>query len=119
MVSRSSAEAEYRSMASTVCELLWLSYLLRDFCIPVQQPIPFWCDNKTALHITANSIFHERTKHLDIDCHFVCDQFKLGFISPSHISGSDQPTDLFTKALHAPVFSRLLSKLGLGSQVPS
>ncbi|KAL0358031.1 UNVERIFIED_CONTAM: Retrovirus-related Pol polyprotein from transposon TNT 1-94 [Sesamum calycinum] len=115
-VSRSSVEAEYRSMASTVCELLWLSYLLLDFCIPVQQPIPFWCDNKAALHITANPIFHERTKHLDIDCHLVRDQFKLGFISPSHISGSDQPADLFTKALPAPIFSHLLSKLGLGSQ---
>ncbi|KAK4400316.1 Retrovirus-related Pol polyprotein from transposon RE1 [Sesamum angolense] len=118
-VSRSSVEAEYRSMASTVCELLWLSYLLRDFCIPVQQPIPFWCDDKAALHIPANPVFHERTKHLDIDCHLVCDQFKLGFISPSHISGSDQLADLFTKALPSPVFSRLLSKLGLGSQAPS
>ncbi|KAL0296149.1 UNVERIFIED_CONTAM: Retrovirus-related Pol polyprotein from transposon RE2 [Sesamum radiatum] len=118
-VSRSSTEVEYHNMASTVCELLWLSYLLRDFCISVQQPIPFWCDNKAALHITANPDFHERTKHLDIDCHLVRDQFKLGFISPSHISGSGQPADLFTKALPAPVFSRLLSKLGLGSQAPS
>ncbi|KAL0326509.1 UNVERIFIED_CONTAM: hypothetical protein Sangu_1728900 [Sesamum angustifolium] len=67
-------------MASTICELLWLSYLLCDFCIPVQEPIPFWCDDKAALHITANLIFHERTKHLDIDCYLVRDQFKLGFI---------------------------------------
>ncbi|KAL0329372.1 UNVERIFIED_CONTAM: Retrovirus-related Pol polyprotein from transposon RE2, partial [Sesamum radiatum] len=68
-VSRSLAEAEYRNMASTVCELMWISYLLHDFLVPVQRPIPFWCDNKAVLHITANPVFHERTKHLDIDCH--------------------------------------------------
>ncbi|KAK4399244.1 Retrovirus-related Pol polyprotein from transposon RE2 [Sesamum angolense] len=98
-VSRSSAEAEYRSMASTVSELLWISYLLRDFQLSIQQPIPFWCDNKAALHITANPVFHERTKHLDIDCHLVRDQFKAGFISPTHIAGPHQPADLFTKAV--------------------
>ncbi|KAL0353607.1 UNVERIFIED_CONTAM: Retrovirus-related Pol polyprotein from transposon RE2 [Sesamum angustifolium] len=61
-VSRSSAEAEYRSMASTVCELLWITYLLCDFGVSVSLPIPFWCDNQAALHITANPVFHERTK---------------------------------------------------------
>ncbi|KAL0315859.1 UNVERIFIED_CONTAM: Retrovirus-related Pol polyprotein from transposon RE2 [Sesamum radiatum] len=111
-VSRSSAEAEYRSMASTVSELLWISYLLRDFQLSIQQPIPFWCDNKAALHITANPVFHERTKHLDIDCHLVRDQFKAGFISPTHIAGPHQPADLFTKVVPLPTFTRLLSKLG-------
>ncbi|KAK4387418.1 Retrovirus-related Pol polyprotein from transposon RE2 [Sesamum angolense] len=74
-VSRSSAEAEYRSMGSTVCELLWISYILRELQVDLQLPIPLWCDNKAALHITANPVFHERTKHLDIDCHLVRDQF--------------------------------------------
>ncbi|KAL0301884.1 UNVERIFIED_CONTAM: Retrovirus-related Pol polyprotein from transposon RE2 [Sesamum radiatum] len=101
-VSRSSAEAEYRSMVSTVSELLWISYLLRDFQLSIQQPIPFWCDNKAALHITANPLFHERTQHLDIDCHLVRDQFKAGFISPTHIAGPHQPADLFTKAVPLP-----------------
>ncbi|KAL0373919.1 UNVERIFIED_CONTAM: Retrovirus-related Pol polyprotein from transposon RE1 [Sesamum radiatum] len=70
-VSRSSAEAEYRSMGATVCELQWISYLLHDFGIPVSTPIPMFCDNQAALHIMANPVFHERTKHLDIDCHIV------------------------------------------------
>ncbi|KAL0416583.1 UNVERIFIED_CONTAM: Retrovirus-related Pol polyprotein from transposon RE1 [Sesamum latifolium] len=118
-VSRSSAEAEYRSIASTVSGLLWISYLLRDFQLPVQRPIPFWCDNKATLHITANPVFHERTKHLDIDCHLVRDQFKAGFISPSHISDLHQPADLFTKAMPLPLFTRLMSKLGLGLQAPA
>ena len=63
IVSRSSTEAEYRSLASTVCELLWISYILRDFDITVPLPIPIWCDNQAALHIVANPVFHERTKH--------------------------------------------------------
>ncbi|KAL2242036.1 uncharacterized protein LOC110011717 [Sesamum indicum] len=109
-ISRSSAKAEYRSMESIVYELLWIS---------VSLPIPFWCDNKAALYITANPIFHERTKHLDIDCHLVGDQFKLGFISPSHIRNSDQLAVLFTKALPSPVFARFLSKMCLSSTPPS
>ncbi|KAL0463232.1 UNVERIFIED_CONTAM: Retrovirus-related Pol polyprotein from transposon RE1 [Sesamum latifolium] len=56
-VSRSSAEAEYRSMGVTVCEVLWISYLLGDFGIPISAPIPLFCDNRAALHITANPVF--------------------------------------------------------------
>ncbi|KAL0382962.1 UNVERIFIED_CONTAM: Retrovirus-related Pol polyprotein from transposon RE1 [Sesamum calycinum] len=96
-VSRSSVEAEYRSMAAAVCELLWLSYLLHALQISFSTPVPFWCDNQAAIHITANPMFHERTKHLDIDCHLVRDQFKSGFIKPSHIPGHDQLANLFTK----------------------
>ncbi|KAL0451507.1 UNVERIFIED_CONTAM: Retrovirus-related Pol polyprotein from transposon RE2 [Sesamum latifolium] len=108
-ISRSSAEAEYQSMGSTDCELLWISYLLCEFQIELPLPIPFWCDNKVALHITANPVFHERTKH----CHLVHDQFKLGFISPAHVPGSQQLADLFTKAVSVSDFARLIGKLGL------
>ncbi|KAL0374374.1 UNVERIFIED_CONTAM: Retrovirus-related Pol polyprotein from transposon RE2 [Sesamum radiatum] len=112
-VSRSSAEAEYRAMAAAVCELQWISFLLRDFCVPVATPIPFWCDNQAVLHITANPVFHERTKHLDIDCHVVRDQYKAGFISPSFVSSKMQLADIFMKTLPAVSFASLLSKLGL------
>ncbi|KAL2240897.1 UNVERIFIED_CONTAM: Retrovirus-related Pol polyprotein from transposon RE1 [Sesamum indicum] len=118
-VSRSSADAEFWSIASTVCELLWISYVLHGLHVSVPLPISFWCDNNAALHITANPVFHERTKHLYIDCHIVRDQFKLGFISPSHIRGSYQVVDLFTKSLPAPIFGHFLYKLGLASSTPS
>ncbi|KAL2226108.1 UNVERIFIED_CONTAM: Retrovirus-related Pol polyprotein from transposon RE2 [Sesamum indicum] len=81
-VSRSSAEVEYRSLAATVCELRWLSFLLADFGISVTLPISLFCDNKAAVHILANPVFHERTKHIEIDCHVARDAFKDGFISP-------------------------------------
>ncbi|KAL0413270.1 UNVERIFIED_CONTAM: Retrovirus-related Pol polyprotein from transposon RE1 [Sesamum radiatum] len=119
IVSRSSAEAEYRSMGSTVCELLWISYILQEFVFSVPAPIPFHCDNKATIHITENPIFHERTKHLDIDCPLVRDHFKLGFILPQHVPNQQQVADLFTKALPAVPFARLLSKLGMSSHAPT
>lgn len=70
-VSRSSSEAEYRALASTTCELQWLTFLLRDFHLPFQQPALLYCDNQLARHIAANNSFHERTKHIELDCHLV------------------------------------------------
>ncbi|KAL0382956.1 UNVERIFIED_CONTAM: Retrovirus-related Pol polyprotein from transposon TNT 1-94 [Sesamum calycinum] len=63
-VSRSIAEAEYRSMASMVCDLTWITYILEDLGVKVQTPIQFFCHNKAALYITTNPVFHERMKHL-------------------------------------------------------
>ncbi|KAK2985696.1 hypothetical protein RJ640_011924 [Escallonia rubra] len=70
-VSRSSAKAEYRSMAVTTCEITWLSFLLRDLGMPLTTPVPLCGDNQVALHIAANPIFHERTKHIELDCQVV------------------------------------------------
>ncbi|KAL0408876.1 UNVERIFIED_CONTAM: Retrovirus-related Pol polyprotein from transposon RE2 [Sesamum radiatum] len=118
-VSRSTAEAEYRSMAATVCEIRWISYILTDLGVSLHLPIPLFCDNQAAIYIVENPVFHERTKHIELDCHVVRDAFKAGFVTPSHIRGSLQPADLFTKALSLKVFGFLLSKLGLVSLVPS
>ncbi|XP_019054351.1 PREDICTED: uncharacterized protein LOC109115144 [Nelumbo nucifera] len=101
-VSRSSAEVEYRSLAATVCELQWISYVLKDFGIQLKLSILLWCDNQAALHITVNPVFRERTKHLDIDCHLVREQFKQGCINPQHISTHNQVVDVFTKPLFGP-----------------
>ncbi|KAL0317372.1 UNVERIFIED_CONTAM: hypothetical protein Sangu_2151500 [Sesamum angustifolium] len=101
-------------MASMVCELLWISYN-----ITMDSSIPFQCDNKAAIHIIENPVFHEHRKHLDIDCHIVRDRFKSGFILPHHISTQHQVADLFTKALSAPQFTRLVFKLGMLSHAPT
>ncbi|KAL0454595.1 UNVERIFIED_CONTAM: Retrovirus-related Pol polyprotein from transposon RE1 [Sesamum latifolium] len=112
-VARSTAEAEYRSLGTTVCELQWICYLLHDLDVSVPMPIPIFCDNQAAIHIVANPVFHERTRHLEIDCHLVRDKFKAGFILPSHISGKSQLADMFTKLLPRNIFGSFLSKLGL------
>lgn len=70
-VPRSSAEAEYRSMASTLCELQWVCYLLKNFGLSLHYPIPLRCDNQAAMHILENVVYHERTKYIEIDFHIV------------------------------------------------
>ncbi|KAL2230510.1 UNVERIFIED_CONTAM: Retrovirus-related Pol polyprotein from transposon RE1 [Sesamum indicum] len=99
-VSRSTKEAEYCCIVEASCELTWVSFVLQDLLIPLNTPVPFYCNNKTALHITENPIFHERTKHIEIDCHIVRDKYK-GLIKPMHLSSKIQLADLLTKALTA------------------
>jgi hypothetical protein len=70
-VSRSSSEAEYRALAAATCELQWLLYLFRDLQLTCNKSPVLYCDNRSAIHIAANPVFHERTKHLEIDCHLV------------------------------------------------
>lgn len=85
-ISRSTVETEYRSLSATVCELLWLSYVAADLQLKLAYPITLWCDNQAALHIVSNPMFHERTKHLSIDCHLVREQFKESFVNPKFVS---------------------------------
>src|SRR4051812_15923210 len=70
-VSRSSSEAEYRALAAATCELQWFLYLLQDLHVTCTKTPVLYCDNQSAIHIASNPIFHERTKHLEIDCHLV------------------------------------------------
>ena len=74
VVSRSRAESEYRAMTQSVCEIMWLHQLLIEVGIETLVPTKLWCDNQVALHTASSPVFHERTKHIEIDCHFVCEK---------------------------------------------
>ncbi|KAI5348837.1 hypothetical protein L3X38_001724 [Prunus dulcis] len=84
-VSRSSAEAEYRSMATATCELTWLRYLLKDLQVTNLGPAKLFCDNQVALHIAANPVYRKRTKHIESDCHVVREKIQAGQIATSFV----------------------------------
>ena len=112
-ISRSSAEAEYRSLASTVAEIVWLVGIFKELGIQVELPVPIHIDSKSAIQIAANPVFHERTKHIDIDCHFIREKIQLGLVQPMYLNTSEQPADLLTKGLTCAQHRYLLTKLGM------
>ena len=98
-VSMLSAEAEYRAMAYLTKELIWLKRILMVLGVKHEQPIRLYCDRKAALHIGNNPVFHERTKHIELDCHFIRDAIIAVIIATSHVTTKAQLDDVFTKAL--------------------
>ena len=110
-VSRSSTEAEYRALATTTAELSWLRILFKELRIFLPYVLVLWCDNVLAIALSTNLVFHSRTKHLEVDYHYVREKVlrrdhKIGFVS-----GTDNMADIFTKPLPTPPFLSFRSKL--------
>jgi len=117
-VAKSSAEAEYRSMSTTASELVWLTHLMDDFHIPVHYPITMHCDNKAAQHIAENPVFHDKTKHIRIDCHYIRDMVLEGLLQTAHVSSQAQIANIFTKPLSDVQHHFLCSRLKLMDSPP-
>jgi hypothetical protein len=112
-ISRSSTEAEYRSLAMGTTELMWLQSLLSELGIKSNTPPVLWCDNLGATFLAANPVFHARTKHIEIDFHFVRDQIAKKNLVVKFLCSADQLGDIFTKSLASARFHELCTKLTL------
>ncbi|KAA0025466.1 Retrovirus-related Pol polyprotein from transposon TNT 1-94 [Cucumis melo var. makuwa] len=118
VVSRSSTESEYRALADATAELLWLRWLLADMGVPQQGPTLLHCDNRSAIQIAHNDVFHERTKHIENDCHFIRHHLLSHTLLLQSISTTEQPADIFTKALPSTRFNQIRTKLKLTASLP-
>ncbi|KAK9749036.1 hypothetical protein RND81_02G098500 [Saponaria officinalis] len=102
-------------MAAVTSELIWLKSFLSSLGIDHTHSMRVLCDNKSALHIAKNPVFHDRTKHIEVDCHFIRQHLTSKNIEASHVQSKEQIADLFTKALGGEVFVYLSRKLGIRS----
>ena len=112
-VSRSSTEAEYKALANATTEIIWVQSLLKELGIR-RIPAPcLWCDNLGATYLSANRVFHARTKHIEIDFHFVRERITEKKLEMRFIPSRDQVADGFTKALPVKPFEEFKRNLNI------
>ncbi|PKU60592.1 Retrovirus-related Pol polyprotein from transposon TNT 1-94 [Dendrobium catenatum] len=115
-VAKSSTEAEYRSLSAAASDVLWLRRFIEELQLPQLSPTIIYCDNTSAIALARNPIFHARTKHIELDYHFLRQHIDSGAIIITHICSADQLADIFTKPLAITRFQLLRDKLILPLQ---
>jgi hypothetical protein len=118
VVSRSSAEAEYRGIANVVGEICWLRNLLLELGHPPRRTSLVYTDNISALYLSGNPVQHQRTKHVEIDIHFVREKVQRGEVRVLHIPSRHNFSDIFTKGLPRVLFTDFRSSLSIRSPPP-
>lgn len=111
VVSRSSAEAEFRALALGICEGMWIQRLLSELEVSSEKPIKMFCDNQAAISIAKNPVHHDRTKHIEIDRHFISEKIEKAIMQLVYTPTRSQTADILTKALPRTNFEELSHKL--------
>ncbi|GKE60564.1 ribonuclease H-like domain-containing protein [Tanacetum coccineum] len=112
-MSRSSAEDEYHGVVNDVAETSWIRNLFRELHTPLFTATLVYCDNASAVYMSANPVEHQRTKHIKIDIHFVRDKVAAGHVRVLHVLSQFQYVDIFTKGLPYPLFTDFRSSLSI------
>jgi Reverse transcriptase (RNA-dependent DNA polymerase) len=97
VVARSSVKTEYRAMTSTASELTWIKQVLADLNIKIEEPMKMFCDNQSTRNIATNPVFHEHTKYIEVDCHFIREKIQSKEIETPFVKSEDQLADILTK----------------------
>eukprot|EP00253_Pinus_taeda_P025708 PITA_25708 len=105
VVARSSAETEYRGMAKAICELLWIRNLLQDLHMKQVGPMKLYCDNKAACDIAHSPVQHDRTKHVEVDRHFIKEKLEAKLFEVPHVRSQDELADVLSKAVSNQAFN--------------
>ena len=112
-MSKSSAEAEYRGVANVVSESCWLRNLLLELCCPIRTATLVYCDNVSAIYLSGNPVQHQRTKHIEMDIHFVREKVARGEVRVLHVPSRYQIADIFTKDLLRVLFDDFRDSLSV------
>ena len=99
-------------MVLATCELIWLKHLLQELIFGKDEQMKLICDNQVALHISSNPFFHERTNHIEVDCHFIREKIASECMTTSFVNSNDQLPDIFTKSLRGLRIRYICDKLG-------
>ena len=118
-IARSSTESEYCALANSTAEIMWLWSLLFELGFFSSNPATLWCDNVGVIYLCSNPVFHARTKHIELDYHFIREQVQQCNIQVRFISLDDQIADILTKPLGQCLFVNHRDKLWLYSSPPS
>ncbi|GKE98311.1 ribonuclease H-like domain-containing protein, partial [Tanacetum coccineum] len=112
-LSRSGAEAEYRGVANAIAETCWIRNLLRELHTPLSFATIQYCDNVSAVYLSSNPVQHQRTKHIEIDIHFVRDLVATRQVRVLHVPSRFQYADIFTKGLPSALFDEFRDSLSV------
>jgi len=114
--SRSSCESEYRALAQCSCEAIWIRRLLKELRFLEEKPTHLYCDNQSSIKLSYNPVFHEKSKHFEIDYHYTRQKVEDNTIKVEFISSQEQPADILTKSLGRTKFENCRNKLHLRNQ---